>query len=338
MENKLTFLNTPVTSFNVEGTNWCYLKCSACDRTLRPEHVKKRNDLSLNAFEKLINEDLKEYDLTPIAFNFCGIYGDNLYHPDILDIFRLIKSRGARISLETNGSYKDVKFWKELISILTPYDTITFSVDGLEDTNTLYRKGSSWKHIYEGMQIVGDSNINTIWKFIVFKYNQDQIEEAQSLAKSLKIDQFLLRYSGRFLANDPLLPDPEFVGLQQKHWDAVKSSYKNHTLDRDIKILPRCIQGRNIGITNEGLVIPCLTFHSIQNDWMESNRDKVSLLNRSLLDILNDNVWLDLKELWDTPSKAPFICSKYCGVPKNEAEHLTPDRIKKSDYDFIKIS
>ena len=338
MENKLQFLGKPVTSFNIEGTNWCYLKCSACDRTIRKDHVKKRNDLSYNIFEKFINEDLRGIDISPIAFNFCGIYGDNLYHPELIEIFKLIKSRGSRIVLETNGSYKDDAFWEELLGILTTYDTINFSVDGLEDTNTIYRKGSSWKHIIRAMELVGASEIDSEWKFIVFKHNQHQIGQAKELAKLLGIKKFLLRYSGRFIENDPLLPDPEYVGLQQKHWDQVKSAVKNKTLDQETAIVPRCMLGKNIGITNEGLVIPCLTFHSTYNQWMETNREKLSLTNRSLLDILNNSVWEELAELWKTPSKAPFICSKYCGMSKEESKITQPDRIKKHDYNYIDLN
>ena len=338
MDNSFKFLDSPIQSFNIEGTNWCYLKCSACDRTIRKDHVKKRNDLSYSIFERFITNDLVDVDLKKVAFNFCGIYGDNLYHPEILDIFKLIKSKGSRISLETNGSYKTADFWNELKTILTPYDTVTFSVDGLEDTNHLYRKGSSWKHIIEAMEICGDSNIDTEWKYIVFKQNQHQIETAKQLAKKLKINTFLLRYSGRFLKDDPLLPDPEYIGLQQKHWDAVKKSKLQDNLDQDITILPRCTTGKNIGITNEGLVLPCLTFHSISNLWIEKNKERLSLKNRSFLDIVNDSVWYELKELWKQPSKSPFICSKYCGVPKQDAKNLTPERIKKSDYESIKLN
>lgn len=332
MKDRLQIFNTPIKSFNIEATNWCYLKCSACDRTIRKSHVKNRNDLSYKVFEKFIMEDLKDIDLSSTAFNFCGIYGDNLYHPDIIQIFNLLKSRGSRVVLETNGSYKDDEFWIELLNTLTPQDSINFSVDGLEDTNSIYRKGSSWKHIYRAMELAGSSQVGTQWKFIVFKHNQHQIKEAEELAKKLNIKKFLLRYSGRFIENDPLLPDPEYVGLQQKHWNAVKNAAVNNNLDREIKILPRCLTGKNIGITNEGLVIPCLTFHSIKNKWMEDNRSKLSLHNRSFLDIINDSIWDELEQLWNTPSNAPFVCSKYCGVPKEEFNKLTYNRIKKADY------
>lgn len=337
MVSSLKFLDRPIKSFNIEGTNWCYLKCSACDRTIRKDHVKKRNDLSINLFERVINTDLKNVNLDNIQFNFCGIYGDNLYHPDIVNFFKILVYRNARIDLETNGSYKKPSFWKQLPKVLTPEDKITFSIDGLADTNSLYRKGSSWDSIMEGVKIIGQSKVKSTWKFIVFKHNQHQIEDARKLASSLGIDEFLVRYSGRFLKNDPLLPDPEYVGLQQRHWDKVQNAVKSDTLNLDTTILPRCLSGKNVGITNEGLVIPCLTFHSIENKWMQDNKERISLHSRSILDILNDEIWIELKELWGTPSNAPFICSKYCGVPNNEIATLPIDRIKKADYSFYDL-
>ncbi len=329
--DSLYFLNKKVISFNIEATNWCYLKCSACDRTIRKDHVKKRNDLNYKVFEKLINKDLKNVNLKNISFNFCGIYGDNLYHPDIIPIFKLLKNRNANILLETNGSYRSKEFWKELLSVLTQRDTINFSIDGLEDTNKIYRKGSSWKHIIEALEMCAKSDVITSWKFIVFKHNQHQIKDAQNLAKNLGINRFELRYSGRFLKEDPLLPDPEFVGLQQKHREEVEKNFKNNTVNDNIKILPRCLTGKNMGITNEGLVLPCLTFHSTHNEWLEKNKEKLSLHNRNITEIFQDPIWLELKELWESPKDAPYICSKYCGMPKKEAKYYDYDRIKKRD-------
>ncbi len=327
--DRLKFLGKEIRSFNIEATNWCYLKCSACDRTIRKDHVKKRNDLDISIFKKLANYDL----IHEISFNFCGIYGDNLYHPEIIDIFKILKSKGSRVTLETNGSYRDDDFWKELLNTLDEGDIINFSIDGLEDTNKIYRKGSSWKHIYKALKMAGKSKVKADWKFIVFKHNQHQIKEARELAEKLGVN-FYLRYSGRFLENDPLLPDPEFIGLQQKHRTFVENAYKNNTVDNNVSILPRCIDGKNIGITNEGLVLPCLTFHSIKNEWMEENREKISLFNRDISDILNDPLWEDLSNMWETPTKAPYICSKYCGMPKTELNKFEPSRIKASDYNY----
>jgi hypothetical protein len=58
-----------------------------------------------------------------------------------------------------------------------------------------------------------------VWKFIVFRHNQDQIETARERALALGFDEFRLIRSSRFDGRwrdasglDPLKPDPQWVG------------------------------------------------------------------------------------------------------------------------------
>ena len=331
----MEFLGESITSFNVEATNKCVLKCSACDRTLRPEIIKKLEDLSPKVFHKILFEDLRHADLNNTLFNFCGIYGDNLYHKEIFTIFRLIKKRGCRIHLETNGSYKTEKWWNELFSILTRNDKITFSVDGMEDTNVIYRENSDWESINLGMKLAGESNVLSTWKFIIFKHNQHQIEDAKKHASKLGITRFLTRNSGRFLGmDDPLRPDESHIGLQQIHREHVQKYMDTDKWDEEVSILPRCqqIPRKNIGLTYEGYIIPCLTFHSVHNEWFEKNKQRFDIKGRNILDVLADPIWEELHALWDTPSLAPRICNTYCGTPRNKKNNT--DRIKSQDYKY----
>jgi sulfatase maturation enzyme AslB (radical SAM superfamily) len=57
---------------------------------------------------------------------------------------------------------------------------ITFSIDGLEDTNKIYRINSEWESIMNGFNTIKKYGIKTVWKFIVFRHNQHQIEEAKN--------------------------------------------------------------------------------------------------------------------------------------------------------------
>lgn len=328
----MNFLGQPVVSFNVEPTNKCVLKCSACDRTLRPEAVKTLEDINPEVFRKVLFEDLASTDLSEVTFDFCGIYGDSIYHKDLFNILRLIKQRGAKIGIGTNGSYKDAEWWETLVAILDERDFIVFSVDGLEDTNHIYRENSHWPSTYMGMKIAAKSRVTTIWKFIVFKHNQHQIERAKGIAKELGFDRFLVRKSGRFTEDDPLKPDDQYVGMEQDHREYVKSG-------KPYKIVPRCTrmenERRNIGFTYQGYIIPCLTFHSVHNEWFEEHKDRISVLNRNIVDILADPLWEDLQKLWEDPKKAPEICSTYCGAPKYK--EIDPNRIKIFDHAYFDL-
>jgi wyosine [tRNA(Phe)-imidazoG37] synthetase (radical SAM superfamily) len=87
------------------------------------------------------------------SFLLAGDYGDCIYYPDI---FKLIERFRDRVSfhLVTNGSRRDEKFWTQLSSMLTSTDSITFSIDGLEETNHLYRINSDWHSIITGVGIM----------------------------------------------------------------------------------------------------------------------------------------------------------------------------------------
>jgi hypothetical protein len=48
------------------------------------------------------------------------------------------------------------------------------------------------------------------WQFILFSFNQHQVEEANQLAQEFGI-RFTILKSGRFKSDDPLLPDIKWL-------------------------------------------------------------------------------------------------------------------------------
>ena len=58
-------------------------------------------------------------------------------HPKILDIINLVSSYGITQRFDTNGGMRTPKFWSEVGKI--PGVKVNFAIDGLEDTNHIYR-------------------------------------------------------------------------------------------------------------------------------------------------------------------------------------------------------
>jgi hypothetical protein len=92
--------------------------------------------------------------------------------------------------MNTNASGRDPTFWYELGKLIGQNGALTFSVDGLEDTNHIYRKGTHWDKILMAMKNYLRGGGLARWEFLVFKHNQHQIEEAKELAKTLGIQEF----------------------------------------------------------------------------------------------------------------------------------------------------
>tara|TARA_B110000879_G_C11070914_1_gene470655 strand:+ start:574 stop:1218 length:645 start_codon:yes stop_codon:yes gene_type:complete len=185
-------------SLEIELTTKCTIGCPACPRN-DPFDLKENWDvghLNTDIIKRFADDDINRNYL------FVGCYGDPIYHPDFIEIIKYFVDNGKRISVHTNGSFKTEKWWKELAAINWSQKSawgyeqkFTFSVDGLEDTNHLYRINSKWKSVIAGMKIMGalpkDRRPCIEWKFLVFPYNEHQVEEARALAMELGFDSFV---------------------------------------------------------------------------------------------------------------------------------------------------
>ena len=177
----------------IELTTKCTIGCPACPRN-DPFDLKENWDvghLDTNLIKSFAD------DPTDREYIFVGCYGDPIYHPDYIEIMKHYIDKGKQLSVHTNGSFKKQKWWDELASLnWSPRNQIfTFSVDGLEDTNHLYRINSKWKSIIMGMTIMGalpkDRRPWLEWKYLVFPYNEHQVEEARELALGLGFNKFI---------------------------------------------------------------------------------------------------------------------------------------------------
>jgi sulfatase maturation enzyme AslB (radical SAM superfamily) len=176
-------------SFHIEPTSKCTLECPLCDRTWFYETFKKRELHEIN-IEHLVNFVGPNADV-----NMCGNNGDPIYHSGFHSLCQRLKNNNCKLSITTNGSAKTKKWWNELNAILDNNDTVTFSIDGLEDTNHLYRKNAKWKSIMDAIEVLKVRKCQMVWKYIVFKHNQHQIKEAMELSNQFGFDCFKLEHS-----------------------------------------------------------------------------------------------------------------------------------------------
>lgn len=109
------------------------------------------------------------------------------------------KNGVGELWFHTNGSARKPDWWRELAQYFKGGgDRLVFSVDGLEDTNPFYRKGSQWAKILQNMEAAIQAGAQTRWDFLVFKHNEHQIEDVKKLADSLGFAEFRIRKTSRF--------------------------------------------------------------------------------------------------------------------------------------------
>ena len=175
-----------------ESSSLCNALCPVCNRREqggRKNPRYKETYVTLEQYKKYFN---KKFLAQLYGMSLCGNYGDAMTNPELIPILRYTKeiNPNIRITMNSNASGRNPKFWQELGEIIGTNGHMTFSVDGLEDTNWIYRRGTHWPKIMSAMKNYIKGGGHARWEFLVFKHNQHQVEEAKQLAKDIGIHEF----------------------------------------------------------------------------------------------------------------------------------------------------
>jgi len=130
----------------------------------------------------------------------CGDYGDPAAGKHTLEIYRYVKEINPTITLgmNTNGAIRSTMWWEELANIMTgKLDYVVFSLDGLEDTNHIYRVNVNWKKVIENAKAFINKGGHAHWDMIVFEHNQHQVNLCEQQAKDLGFTWFRAKVSRR---------------------------------------------------------------------------------------------------------------------------------------------
>ena len=83
------------------------------------------------------------------------------------DIAVLTGLTNCKTSVTTNGSIGSRDTW---LTLAKEDVEVVFSIDGLHDTNHLYRQDVQWNKIMERVKWFIENGGNATWKFIIFKH------------------------------------------------------------------------------------------------------------------------------------------------------------------------
>jgi len=279
-------------------------------------------------FEKSISKNVLN-NLNIASFE--GDYGDAVMHPEI-DKFLNFFKKVPLIEIYTNGSIRNTQWYKKIAQYKNL--EIVFSIDGLEDTNSYYRINSNWHKIINNATSFIDAGGTAHWKFIVFKHNQHQVEQARTLSKKLGFKSFTVNYTNRnFFGKTswPVMID----GVYQHNLlanDFVDPTKKNKThiiasSDKNFKA-PQChkpwlpVTGDTIYINHRGHVLPCcMTSATTWSNGMSDrlfrkiigNIDDIDLHCHNIEEILNSDFYTHrLKQSWNSIKTAHHFCKHFC--------------------------
>jgi len=282
--------NQDIKVLHLEITTLCNANCPQCSR----ENSKLYND-AIHRSEITLSQC---YDLFSIEFIqgldkmfMCGDFGDPAAGKDTIEIFRYFRSINPDIVLgmNTNGSIGNKTWWKELASVLSnPFDYVVFSIDGLEDTNHIYRKGVHWNKLILNASTFISAGGSAHWDMLVFKHNEHQVEESKLKAKELGFTFFRSKVSKRFKTT-PVNGLEEPVNFTLPNVDNI-NEVKCHALTDN-----------SIYVSANGKILPCcwIGIYAFNSD-------------EHLNDLLESKNWNKLKTSWKTNPHS--ICLDTCGI------------------------
>ena len=274
---------------HIEPTTLCNIACPQCNRTIGDPYYNEERDRSELTLTKIRNTFSDDFIRQLDKMFMCGNFGEPAAARETLDIFKYFKQINPNITLgmNTNGSLRSTKWWRELAEILSgQFDYVVWSIEGLEDTNHIYRVGARWNKIIDNAQAFIDAGGSAHWDMLIFDYNEHQVDAATEMARELGFTWFRAKVSKRFdYAPVDFLNTP-------KGW--TKPNVVKRT---GIECI--ALKERSVYMVANGDVLPCCWFGA----------EAFSLDSRA------QELVKDLPQLVESWKTDPHpICSSTCGV------------------------
>ena len=260
---------------HIEPTDVCQLACPRCARETDPEFNKSiKHHLTVGQLQyHFSNKVIAGID----KMFMCGDYGDPAAGLHTLEIYRYFRQVNPTITLgmNTNGGLQNTVWWHTLGKIFNqPRDFVVFSIDGLQDTNPIYRVNSNWTKIIANAAAYIAAGGSAHWDMLVYKHNQHQVDTCEQLARDMGFTWFRAKVSKREFSNGLEFP----VGWQSP---IVSSG--------EIKCY--ALAEKSIYIDARGNVSPCCWLGSRQTNFVTN--------------------FIEIQQSWttDTPNA---VCKKTC--------------------------
>lgn len=336
----------------VEITNRCQASCPMCLRNIHggisnPSLIL--TDWDLKRFQSVFSTEVLE-QINSISF--CGNFGDPIMNNSLIDMCQYAKeiNPGLEIVISTNGSAHTIDWWGRLAKSLPTQHKVIFAIDGLKETNGIYRIGTDYDLIIRNATAFISAGGIAHWMFIRFKHNEHEIDIAKSTAEKLGFAAFTLKDSKRFGKKFPVLDrtgkivyhiEPptqsrvkpvEFVNLKDyKQWHTDVSCFsfedKEVFIDANGYIMPCCLISsflyanydvelyQKYGVVDEHSVIGIARELQLEVFEIIKELGGLNALDSKIIpikDIMNSRVWQTLMHTrWSTHSSS--VCKILCG-------------------------
>jgi len=305
-----------------------------------PKNVYLDLDVFKSIFTERVVEKLKHIE-------FIGTIDDPLVHPEFLQMLEFLTETlpEVRIVIHSNASLRTPEYFEEMAHILKKVNhRFAFSIDGLEDTNHLYRRNTSWDKIMSNARAFIAAGGTATWQYLIFSWNEHQVDDAKSLAKEMGFIEFRAR-------NDRSLKGVDFkeaaiYTVGKTTFEKEKAIHDPQAQDSDIDCVMR---PRGMYFVNyEGNVWPCCFLNNQfyrKEGALAENRFRFNgnygnnwnnLYHHTIDEILDNKFYTeDLVDSWDSvehttgPKGRIFKCTKTCSKKRLQVNPFSDHKTTK---------
>ena len=338
---------------HLENTQNCQASCPMCDRNQNGGDINPHIDLSeltLDDCKRIFEPDFIKQLKT---MYMCGNLGDPIVARDTLEIFKYFRehNKDMWLSMNTNAGARDEAWWSELAQVFGRMGTVIFSVDGLRDTNHLYRQGVVWDNVERAMKSFIAAGGRARWDFLIFEHNQHQVEEAEEISKLMGFERFQAKKTGRFVtAKSQKKESHQAVNRKGEKTTELKKpdkKYQNKALSKqdmliqkygsmdayydEVPINCKVKDEGSLFITAEGLAMPCCWTAGRMYKWWHKNpmveqvwdfiersggKNAISAKKHGLKAVFDTGLFDEIEDSWNQPSCGNGklkVCSMKCG-------------------------
>lgn len=284
--------NDKITQVHWEPTDKCNSACPMCPRyTFDGYEIStlENTEWTLESFKKAWP---KEFIMGLNKILACGNFGDPCACKEFADIYEYVRSINPHISLavNTNGSLRNAQWWAKLGSVMrvdqNEGNYCTFSLDGLEDTNHLYRRNTNWKKIMENARSYIDAGGIAHWDFIVFEHNEHQVEQARELAKEMGFKNFNVKRTTRWnrYQNDQGLYAVFWKGKYQYELKQPNDEKFKHNFEESVYFNQSKYQNITLEDFKNMVGSPIFDHRFVKGKWETIDLTKINIACRSVKD------------------------------------------------------
>lgn len=313
---------TDIKTIHLEPTSKCQASCPMCVRNMQGGILNpflELNEITVDQFKQWIPVNIvQQLD----RLYMCGNSGEPIVARDALEIFKYLRENNSsmKLAMNTNGSARDKEWWEELAATQV---SVRFGIDGLEDTHSLYRIGTSWKKIISNADAFIKAGGHAEWDMLVFEHNKHQVESCEQLSKEMNFSNFIVKHTSRFKEGKVHVLTKEgktshFIYPSERSNNFTKE-FSQYNIEENKTIHCKVKAEKNLFLNAHGHVYPCcwldidaLPPMSLSRvDYLDRELSIPSLHTHTLDEIFDSGYFERIEDTWNcNPLRE---CSKQCG-------------------------